>query len=320
MKNFSLLLAIFASCSVNASTDNHWTHFTPSNISMSLSSGILNGGKARELVYVQDYKVSQLDWEMKNSPIVKADLSWKFLPWLSFNAKGWSTISSNKTTMDDYDWLDEENSNLITDWSHHPSTKLKYANEFDLNFQGNFLNYKNTKVSGVVGYQENRFSWNASGGYFNYSDKDEDGNYIPDSAQEIQGEFEPGESLIGYQQKFSVPYFGLAGQYVYKDFEFNSLVKYSPWAKAKDYDIHYEREFISENKAKNTDYYGVMINAGYNVNPNTKLFTEFNWNKYELVKARTVANLEDGGKGYNGALGGISNKFYTLSLGINYTF
>lgn len=319
MKNYSLLLIIFASCSVNANSNNNWHTFTPGNVSMSLSSGILNGGKAREMVYVEDHTLSQLDWEMKNSPIVKADFSWGFLPWLSFNAKGWTTISSNKTMMNDYDWLDEENPNLVTEWSHHPSTKLKYANEFDLNFQGVLLNVQNLKVRGVVGYQENRFSWNASGGYYNYSDQDESGDYIPDSAQKNKGEFEPGVSLIGYQQKFSVPYFGFAGQYVYKDFEFNGLVKYSPWAKAKDYDIHYSREMVTENNAKHSDYYGAMLNAGYKVNSSTKLFTEFNWNEYKLAKANTLTNTEEG-KEYSGAVGGISNKFYTLSAGINYTF
>lgn len=319
LKNFSLILAIFSSCTVHAETNNYWTKFTPKDISTSLSGGILNGGKAREQVLYEGDKYSQLDWEMKDAPIVKADLSWQFLPWLSFNAKGWTTLSSNKTTMNDYDWLDGENRNLITDWSHHPSTKLKYANEFDLNFQGTILNHPALKVKGVVGYQENRFSWNASGGSFNYSEKDEEGDYIPDSAQSIEGEFTPGESLIGYQQKFSAPYFGLSGQYIYKDFEVNGLVKYSPWAKAKDFDNHYARSFISTNKAKNTDYYGAMVNVGYNVIPGTKLFTEFNWNEYKLGKGKTWQDV-DGEQSYSGATGGISNKHYTVSIGVNHSF
>ncbi|EOQ68782.1 omptin family outer membrane protease [Acinetobacter pittii] len=319
LKKYSLIFATLASCSVQANTDSQWTHFTPSNVSASLSSGILNGGKARELVLADTEKVSQLDWEMKNAPIVKADLSWQFLPWLAFNAKGWTTVSSNKTTMDDYDWLDEEDSNLVTDWSHHPNTKLNHANEFDLNFQGLIFNQPSLKVSGLVGYQESRFSWNASGGTYHYSSKDEEGNYIPDSAQSNEGEFEPGYMLIGYQQKFSVPYFGLAAQYIYKNFELNGLVKYSPWAKAKDFDNHYERSFVSTNNAKRSDYYGATVNVGYNVIPGTKLFTEFNWNEYKLAKAQTWQDV-DGEQGYSGATGGISNKHYTLSVGVKHTF
>lgn len=319
MKNYSLLFTIFASCAVHANTNSQWTHFTPNDISASLSTGILNGGKARELVLYEGDKLSQLDWEVKNAPIVKADLSWQFLPWLSFNAKGWTTLSSNKTTMNDYDWQDEENRNLVTDWSHHPDSKLKHANEFDLNFQGTILNLPTFKLNGVVGYQENRFSWNASGGYYNYAYTDEEGNYIPDSAQMLKGEFEEGTSLIGYQQKFSAPYFGFSGQYIYKDFEVNSLVKYSSWATAKDYDNHYARSFISSNNAKNSDYYGAMVNIGYNVIPRTKLFTEFNWNEYKLAKGRTVQN-DDGELSYNGATGGISNKHYTVSVGVNHRF
>jgi outer membrane protease len=44
LKKYSLFFAVLASCSVKENTDNQWTQFTPSNVSASLSSGILNGG------------------------------------------------------------------------------------------------------------------------------------------------------------------------------------------------------------------------------------------------------------------------------------
>jgi len=320
MKKYSLICALLATSVVHANTDTQWTKFTPENVSLSLSSGILNGGKAREQVLYEDLKISQLDWEMKNAPIVKADLSWHFLPWLALNAKGWTTVSSNKTTMNDYDWLDEDDRNLVTDWSHHPDTKLNHANEIDLSLQAEFLNQENLVLSGVLGYQQNRFSWNAAGGSFRYSETDEEDDFIKGSAQTIHGEFEPGVSVIGYKQKFSVPYFGLAGQYTYKDFEVNGLVKYSPWVRSKDYDNHYARSFISENTAKNSNYYGAMVNVGYHVLPSTTLFSEFNWNQFKLGKGKTLVHDEEGKKSYNDATGGISNKYYTLSVGVKHTF
>lgn len=80
LKKYSLFFAVLASCAVHANADSQWNQFTPSNVSASLSSGILNGGKAHELVLADNEKLSQLNWEMKNAPIVKADLSWQFLP------------------------------------------------------------------------------------------------------------------------------------------------------------------------------------------------------------------------------------------------
>lgn len=121
--------------------------------------------------------------------------------------------------MDDYDWLSESQSG----WTHHsthPDSDVNYANEFDLNLKGWIFQDANYKAGVVAGYQETRFSWTALGGAYDYNNGASVGN------------FPAGERGIGYSQRFTMPYVGLAGQYRIDNFEFNALLKFSDWVRA----------------------------------------------------------------------------------------
>lgn len=53
---------------------------------------------------------------------------------------------------------------------------LNYANEFDLNLKGWLLQGENYKAGAVLGYQQTRFSWTASGG-LNYDNGESIGGF-----------------------------------------------------------------------------------------------------------------------------------------------
>ncbi|MBP1398201.1 omptin family outer membrane protease, partial [Yersinia pestis subsp. pestis] len=69
------------------------------------------------------------------------------------------------------------------------------------NVKGWLLQDENYKAGITAGYQETRFSWTATGGSYSYNN----GAYT--------GNFPKGVRVIGYNQRFSMPYIGLAGQY-----------------------------------------------------------------------------------------------------------
>lgn len=71
----------------------------------------------------------------------------------------------------------------------------------------------------MEGYQENRYSFNTTGGSFNYTDES---TSLPDVST-----FPFGTTVIGYKQRFNMPYIGLVGRYRYARFEFGGSVKYS---------------------------------------------------------------------------------------------
>lgn len=304
-------------------SENSWSsNFTPSDFSASLSSGLLLKSKAKEFVYVDDPevgKISQLNWDTNSANIINAEVNWQFHPRVSLNARGWTTLSKNSSIMDDYDWMAEDR-NLVTDWSHHDDTSLNYANEFDINLNLNLVDTPYYTFGAVLGYQQNRYSWLARGGTYHYSSTDEEG-YIDGTALANIGEFTPGSKGIGYQQKFKMPYIGIHNKFEYNKFEFNALLKYSNWVQASDFDEHYKENATFYTKANDGTYYGAILNVGYNIRPDTKLFTEYSWSEYKLVTTDSKKiEHKTNETTYSKNGGGISNKSQNLSFGIKYTF
>ncbi|OKP01141.1 omptin family outer membrane protease [Xenorhabdus eapokensis] len=252
--------------------------------------------------------LSQLNWKIGDALIARDKVSWNPLDRLTMNAGGWVRLSSRDSKMVDYDGLDVNQSH----WTHWSSsdTDINDANEFDLNAAGWLIKQSNYKLGAVLGYQETRFSWTAYGGHYIY---DNDANI---------GEFPTGMAGVGYKQKYSVPYIGLSGQYRYQDFEFNLLLKYSPWVKAWGNDEHYMRRLTLPQRSDNVHYFGASIDAGYYLTQNTKVYTAFIWNKYREGKGQTRFIYYDAD--YTKDLGddsiGIENRNYSLDLGLQYHF
>ena len=61
------------------------------------------GGESKEYVYDEGHKVSQLDWKIKNAAIIKGDISWTPVSYITLNARGWTTLASGSGEMEDYD-------------------------------------------------------------------------------------------------------------------------------------------------------------------------------------------------------------------------
>ncbi|ECD5489058.1 omptin family outer membrane protease [Salmonella enterica subsp. enterica serovar Brijbhumi] len=284
--------------------------FSPEKFAVSFSAGTL-GGKSQEMVYDADTgrKISQLDWKIQDVAILKGDISWDVLPFLMLNARGGTSLASGAGHMDDYDWMSYSQSEW-TDHSSHPDTNVNYANEYDLNMKGWILCNETYKAGVTAGYQETRFSWTANGGVYNYDNGTNTGN------------FPSGERGIGYSQRLSMPYIGLAGQYRINDFEFNALFKFSDWVRAHDNDEHYMRDLTFREKTINSRYYGTSFDAGYYVTPNAKVFAEFTYSKYGEGKGGTqIINTQNGeSTSTGGDTAGISNKNYTVTAGLQYRF
>ncbi|WP_213989456.1 omptin family outer membrane protease [Sodalis sp. dw_96] len=280
------------------------------SIKASAAMGWLNG-ESKEFAYdARDgYKISELNWTLKNTAIFKGDIAWDATEFLTLNLRGWTTLASSGSKMDDYDWLDRGQSHW-TDRSTHPNSRLNHANEFDVNVKGWLLNAPEYRLGTVFGYQQTRFSWTAFGGSFNYKNGTDNGEYAP------------GARAIGYRQKYFMPYLGVAGMYRYQNVEFNTLLKFSPWVKARDNDEHYMRDITFRHQGKGSRYYSATVDAGYYVTPNTKIYAELSLNKYEENKgSHTKTCNHCGNKDYfGGNSSGMSNTYYTASAGVQYLF
>ena len=68
--------------------------------------------------------------------------------------------------------------------------------------------------------------------------------------------------------------------------------------------------------------YGTVINAGYYVTPNAKVFAEFTYSKYDEGKGCTQIIDKNSGDSVSigGDAAGISNRNYTITAGLQYRF
>ncbi|MGH1600088.1 omptin family outer membrane protease [Campylobacter majalis] len=325
MKKISLLGLAFVGLFANPQINQSVTVKPIPNVKTTLSFGLLTG-EAKEIVYgdtIND-KISQLNWKIKHALILKGDISWDVASWLTLNLNGFTTIKDGKGKMSDYDWLDESDSSILTDQSHHNNTPLNYANEFDINAKTWFFEDFGLKTAALFGFKQSRFSWTSKGGNFIYTHLNENKQGQPANQgqkETLIGKFPDDLVVIGYRQKFSAPYIGLAFEYNYKNFELNTDVKFSNWVISRDQDQHYLRQTTFQERGKNSKFYGISLNAGYYINKNLKLFTEYNYSDYRLAIAdlssfdRTTNETEHSPRG-----AGLSNKHHTINIGVSYKF
>ncbi|MEH0873797.1 omptin family outer membrane protease [Pectobacterium cacticida] len=278
----------------------------------SLAFGFL-AGESKEFLYHPPsggQKASELDWKIDNALIIKGELSYDFSPRFSVGIRGWSTLAPGNGTMDDYDWT-YANRPEWSHWSHHERTDLNYGNEIDLNVIGWMIKTPDYKVGLTVGYQKTAFSWSAFGGEFDYDDRHggREKFTLPDSIK-----------IIGYQQRYSMPYIGFIGSWRKQDIEFGGMVKFSNLVRAKNKDNHYDRDITLRAKGRNSLHFSATLNAGYYILPQTKLYAEAVYARYEEAKSAMTWQERDYTEYYDGDWNGMDNRHYTLSLGIQHIF
>ncbi|MEW5562015.1 omptin family outer membrane protease [Enterobacter asburiae] len=309
---FSASSALFAQSTYLSGEQTRYQH---DGLTLSTSLGYL-GGKAKENVYGDGRQLSQVDWKIKNAAIIKGQLNYDLLPWLSLNAQGWTTLAKGSSHMDDYDWFNPDSSSP-SEHSVSP-TRLNYANQYDLSVRGWVMNEPTFKFGPMAGFQQSRYSFTAHDGSYNYSGRNDDGTINPDLPR-LQGTF--NGPVIGYKQTFSAPYIGLAGFYTVGKFEFSGLVKYSNWVKAKDYDMHYLRATDFQSEAHNGRLWGAEITAGYNVTPVAQVYVEANYSRFTQARGdMVVRDYNAGEESVNSNAEGIENRTYSYMMGVKYVF
>lgn len=266
-------------------------------------------GKSQEFVYDSQTgrKISQLNWKINGAAVIKGEVNYKLRPWLNVNAQGWITLANGNAVMDDYDWLNPFQKHW-TDWSHHNDTDLRQGNEYDLSLQARFFQQSTLQLKALLGYQRTLFSFLAKGGCYNYH-----------SGMAI-GCFPDDEIGIGYKQTFSTPYIGVAGSYLINSLEFNGIFKFSNLVTGNDVDQHYQRELTFKEGNDHFNFYNLVVNAGYYLKPQIKLFAEGSFNYIPTKKtSTTIRNNSTQVVTYeNYGSAGLNNKYMLLSLGVQY--
>jgi len=276
--------------------------------------------KANELVYGQpssypvDYKLSQLIWESRNVPMLYTGINVRISPSYTFNLEGKFAVKKHKSIMDDYDW-----SYVGRDWSdqsNHPDTTLTEASGYNLNFDFDLLGKKRNKLSMLVGYKEDRWSWESRGGTYIYSTNSTTGY------RSSIGSFTSGQKVISYSQHMSTPYIGLRFESKLNKWKFNFQYEYSDWVKIKAVDDHYLRDLLFEDTFSESSMNAYKLGVSYQISKKFNLHLNYAVQKYDEARGNTVYKNDDTGVVIGGCTNcaGADNSSASWSFGTIYAY
>ncbi|ECI2308908.1 omptin family outer membrane protease [Salmonella enterica subsp. enterica serovar Infantis] len=280
--------------------------FTPEKVSAGLSVGALSGS-AKERVYDNGSRLSQLDWKFKNAPILKGGIDWDLSPWVRLGASGWVTMASHGANdMVDRDWL-IPGQDKYSHISESP-TILRSASFWDVNTTVWGINNDSLRLGVMGGWQQTDYKWDSHGGYYSYWN-----GFIEDKLPDGKG--------ILYKLQFKMPYVGLTGGYRLRNIEMNTSLKYSHWVRASDTDEHYLRNITFRDRNRVSDFYSVSADIGYYITPQAKVFIEGEWMRVSNGKGGTTAEFHnEDSVGYSPYSSGIENTAYNVTAGLKYYF
>ncbi len=289
--------------------------FNLGSVEVNMGVGLLNG-QARETVYDVEAggkKISQLNWDFKQVPTLHLGLTYHPQEWLSLDLTGWTHIAKGDSHMKDYDWLSDEHA----DWSHysdHPDTRVKTAWQAEVSATAWAIKREDVALGFMLGYQHSQFGWESRGGRYHHSSQE--------GYRDLSGEFQAGEKVISYKQRYDTPYVGLVGIYNFHDWTLESRFKYSQWVKARDFDTHHRDRTFTGNHGNKGRMQSLAVALSYHVTPRFSVKAGVDYQVNAEAKGSTlIKDLGDGSsEGFGGNSSGQASKMILSTLAVGYQF
>jgi len=282
-------------------------------LSLTLRAGLgVAQGQARETVYYDDpelgerFKLSELLWDIEDVVVAGGCLTARIGPKFRIEAAYWTAITEGEGRMDDDDWM--YGPGEWSDWSLS-EVEVRDTSSFDLRAALEVLRAGPWGLSAVAGYREDRWGWDDQIIRYIYSSEG-----FRDDAAEVDG-----VPAITYEQRFRIPYAGIALGYDGSRLGAEVYFHYSPLVEAEDKDYHILRDTHFATTAENGDYYGVGIRATGRLTEQISARVAAEWQVVEEMVGDMEINSAEGTEvSYNGA--GLASDWMLLSLSLGYTF
>jgi len=261
------------------------------------------------------YKVSELDWDIKNVVMAGANLSIAFQNQFWFNAGLWGAATHGSGQMNDSDWLLGEQGSPWTDWSLS-EVDVTRATLLDLNVAVEVARFGGLGVHGIIGYKYNAWRWEDHGVRHIYStDPTVLGGFRNDVAAD------DGHTGIIYEQWFHIPYLGAGLNYTNGGWVADGYALVGPYVVANDRDQHLNRQLLFEEDFSGGQYYGAGVRAAYAFHNGLFLAAALDGQMIpEIIGNTTVTDLRTGERSTSGNTAGIANQAWMFSLSGGYTF
>lgn len=284
------------------------------SLSVQGSVGLLNGS-AVESVYTtvegSRYKLSELDWDIKNVVMVGANLSVALQNKIWLNAGLWGAATQGSGQMNDWDWLLEEQGSPWTHWSLS-DVDITRASLLDFNVAVEVIRVGGLGVRGIAGYKYNAWQWEDHGIRHIYS---AGGGFRNDVAED------DGSTGIIYEQWFHIPYLGVGLNYTNSGWVVDGYALVGPYITANDRDQHLSRQLYFEEDFTGGQYFGAGARAAYVFPCGIFLSTALDGQMIpEIIGDTTVFNQRTGQRETSTSTAGIENQVWMLSLAGGYKF
>jgi plasminogen activator len=286
-------------------------------------------GKADEIVYEGNKKLSHLEWDIKNLKMLSLGFTSKIPDLFEGKSDLFETrikfsnaINGGNGGMVNYDWIgtNYDGNKNHENWTHRSfsDVKIQKAQQFDI--AGSF-NLHKEEFRFNFGYKYDRFKWRDYGGSYIYSSLNEDKTESIAFRDKV-GNFN-GERGITYEQIFKTPYIGFEYQKELFDKEIyaNIFGNYSNLVTAEDEDMHHLRNIKFNEYFKNGKYYNWGFNILGKIKEDLYLGAGYEFVYYPENRGYTIVkDLDTNESDRYDDSAGIRNKFSKISLNLKYNF
>lgn len=250
-------------------------------------------GRAGEYVYSvpgDGSKLSQLNWQIGDTPVVGGRLMLQAWDGMTLRFGGW-TAASSRSGMDDFDWLyGFDGFNSWSDWSHSGDTRLAKALQADLSTSLRLYQSEQFQLNLLAGYRATTFKMNSYGGDYIYSSL-----FFRDTASS----FDPNHLTIAYQQWWNTPYLGLGTSTAIGPIGIDAEVIGSPFVIARDKDYHDLRQILFKQPYARHRMAGATLEAHYALTSSISLFAHLEYQRF--FQAKGSSEIIDGSGAADGS-------------------
>ena len=289
--------------------------------SFEIGIGKLNG-KAQEIVYSGNKKISHLDWSLRDVKMLSFKFDSRFSEIFNIGFKYSNNIDhgSERGLMYDYDWLGKGYDGNINEnnWTHRSISKLKVQKIQQFKLTSSFNIYKEIFFANL-GYNYDSFKWRDYAQNYIYSSYNQNTDTAYNFRQDI-GSF-GGVRAVSYEQNFFVPFIGFAfkNNFFDKKLAIDFYANYSPIARAIDYDKHHLTGVEYKQKFREMKYYNYGFNLGGKIYENFYAGLGYDFTYYPLKRGDIF--MYSNNKIYLARdSAGIRNKSQTVSFNLKYNF
>ncbi len=289
--------------------------------SFEIGIGKLNG-KAQEIVFDGNKKLSQLDWALRDVKMLSFNFDRRLSDIFNIGFKYSNNIDhgSERGLMYDYDWLGKGYDGNINEhnWTDRSISKLKVQKIQQFKLTSSFNIFQDILFANI-GYNYDRFKFRDYAQSYIYSDYNTNTN-TSSNFRQYQGSLN-GVRAISYEQNFYTPFIGFAVKktFLEKKLAFDFYANYSPVARAIDYDNHHLTGVKYKEKFKQMKYYNYGFNFGGKIYENLYASLAYDFTYYPLKRGDTYIYYNSKIY-YNPDSAGIRNKSQTLSFNLKYNF